>query len=196
MFLSIGQVSEITGISITTLIRWEKEGKFKSCFRTKGKHRRYSLEKIEQEILGRVTEKNNRKVYCYARVSTHDQKLDLKRQEKKLQNYCKNNKFDYELISDLGSGLNMKKKGLKKLLNLILNKKISKLILNNKDRLLRFGTPLIFKMCEFFGTEVIILEEEKSKTFEQELTSDVIELMTVFTARMYGKRSRKNKKYA
>ena len=82
------------------------------------------------------------------------------------------------------------------LLTLILNKQVSKLVLNHKDRLLRFGTPLIFKMCDFFGTEIIILEEEKNKTFEQELTSDVIELMTVFTAKMYGKRSHKNKKYA
>ena len=196
MFFSIGQVSEITGISITTLRRWEKGKKLTSCFRTKGNHRRYSLEKIETEILGKSCNKDKRKVYCYARVSTHDQKLDLKRQEKKLSNYCKKKKYNYEMISDLGSGLNMKKKGLKKLLNLILGRKISKLILNHKDRLLRFGTPLIFKMCDFFGTEVIILEEEKNKTFEQKLASDVIELMTVFTAKMYGKRSHKNKKYA
>jgi putative resolvase len=96
-------------------------------------------------------------------------------------------------INDLGSGLNYKKKGLKQLLNLILLGKVQTLILNHKDRLLRFGSEIIFSLCKHMKVNVIVLEAKKEITFEEELSSDVIELMTVFCAKLYGKRSHKNK---
>ena len=77
--------------------------------------------------------------------------------------------------------------------SIICHDRVQRLILTHKDRLLRFGSPLLFKLCEFFGTEVIVLEEKSAKSFEQELVADVIEVMTVFTAKMHGKRSHKNK---
>lgn len=86
-----------------------------------------------------------------------------------------------------------KKKGLNKLINLICHGKVQRLVLTHKDRLLRFGSALLFKLCDFFGTEVIALEEKNNKSFEQELVADVIEIMTVFTAKMHGKRSHRNK---
>jgi putative resolvase len=120
-------------------------------------------------------------------------KLDLERQKNKLLDYCKNNNYtDLEVITDLGSGLNYKKSGLNKLISLILTRKINLLVLNNKDRLLRFGSELIFKLCEFNNIKVIILED-KILSFEEDLTHNVIELMTVFCAKLYGKRSHKNK---
>ena len=100
------------------------------------------------------------------------------------------NRFEFTL--NYGSGLNYKKSGLNQLLNLILTQQISTLIINHKDRLLRFGSELIFKLCEFYHIKVIILED-KSLSFEESLTHDVIELMTVFCAKLYGKRSHKNK---
>jgi predicted site-specific integrase-resolvase len=92
----------------------------------------------------------------------------------------------------LGSGLNYKKKGLKQLLNLILTKQMKTLIVNHKDRLLIFGSELIFTLCNHFNIEVIVLEE-KDLNFDETLTHDVIELITVFCAKLYGKRSHKNK---
>lgn len=197
MYLSIGQAAELLGISISTLRRWEKEGYFCASYRTKGGHRRYSLKEIQTELL--ETEPSDcveeqRKTYGYSRVSSSDQKLDLKRQTKRLENYCKSRKWDFEIISDLGSGINYKKKGLNRLIKLICQGKVSRLVLTHKDRLLRFGSPLLFKLCEFNNCEVVILEKQLNKSFEQELVADVIEIMTVFTAKMYGKRSHRNRK--
>ena len=98
------------------------------------------------------------------------------------------------LISDLGSGLNYNKNGLKKLINLITSQQVNTLYLTHKDRLLRFGSELIFSLCKKFGTKVVIVNAAQCATFEQELVQDVIELMTVFSAKLYGKRSHKNKK--
>jgi len=97
------------------------------------------------------------------------------------------------VISDLGSGLNYKKKGLTKLLKLIINNQIEALYLTHKDRLLRFGSELFFNICQHHGTKVIILNAVENKSFESTLAEDVIELMTVFSAKLYGKRSHKNK---
>lgn len=193
MYLSIGQTAHITGLSISTLRRWELESKFIPCYRTKGGHRRYSLEKIERDLLDKRSDLVKRHAVAYARVSTYDQKLDLQRQEARLKEHCENKNIDYEIISDLGSGINYNKKGLKKLIHKICSYQVSELILTHKDRLLRFGSPLLFRLCEFYGTKVVILDDENTKSFEQELVADVIEIMTVFTAKMYGKRAHKNK---
>ena len=101
----------------------------------------------------------------------------------------------YGDISDLGSGLNYRKKGLSQLLNLVMSGHVDVLVLNHKDRLLRFGAELVFKLCSFKGVAVDIVETSAvERSFEQELAVDVIELMTVFCARLYGKRSHRNKK--
>ena len=110
--------------------------------------------------------------------------------------YCEENSFEYEVISDLGSGLNFKKKGLNKLIEAIIGGKVSRLILTHRDRLLHFGSPLLFKLCQAFDTEVLILDDNKDLkvSFEQELAADVIEILTVFTSKLYAQRSHKNRK--
>ncbi|PNK13607.1 recombinase family protein, partial [Cylindrospermopsis raciborskii] len=93
------------------------------------------------------------------------------------------------------SGLNYNKKGLQKLLKRILQGDVGRLVLTHKDRLLRFVSELVFAMCEEYETEVVIMNKSTEETtFEQELVTDMIELITVFSARLYGSRSRKNKK--
>jgi len=136
-------------------------------------------------------------VATYARVSSADQKSDLETQSLKLKEYAEANYPDTEKIhiSDLGSGLNYRKKGLSQLLRLIWSRQISVLVLNHKDRLLRFGAELEDKLCAFCNVDVVVVEGQKEEiTFEQELAQDVIELMTVFCARLYGRRSHKNKR--
>jgi predicted site-specific integrase-resolvase len=66
--------------------------------------------------------------------------------------------------------------------------------LTNKDRLLRFGAELIFSLCEQFGVEVCLINASQDSTFEEDLAQDVLEIITVFSARLYGSRSKKNKK--
>jgi len=85
------------------------------------------------------------------------------------------------------------RKSLNKLINLIINNKIDKIIITHKDRLLRFGSDLIINLAKHFNIQTIILNN-KIKTFEEELAGDVLEIITVFSAKLYGSRSHKNKK--
>lgn len=194
MLLGIGAAARFIGVSISTLRRWELSQKLIPFFRTTGGHRRYNS--IDLKIfMGDFSKmKNSKLTVAYARVSSHDQKADLERQIMRLENYLKKSHTNYIVIDDLGSGMNYKKKGLSKLLKLILSGQVSKLVLTHKDRLLRFGSELIFKICDYFGVEVDIVEEKNKLTDEQALAFDVLEIITVFSARMYGKRSHQNRK--
>ena len=129
----------------------------------------------------------------FARVSSHDQKADLQRQSDRLAQHCREVGYaNLELLTDLGSGLNYQKKSFKKLLKMIALGQVSTLILTHKDRLLRFGSDIIFELCKLNQTEVVILDDLAPANLEARLVADVIELMTVFSARLYGSRSRKN----
>ena len=90
--------------------------------------------------------------------------------------------------------MNYYKKGLKRLLDLILEGKIRRLVLTHKDRLLRFGAELIFALCQARQVEVVIINQGDDVSFEEELAKDVLEIITVFSARLYEARSHKNKK--
>lgn len=128
-------------------------------------------------------------------MSSRNQKNDLIRQVEVLEQYCSKQGFEYEVIQDLGSGMNYHKKGLTKLLNLLLEGKVKRLVITHKDRLLRFGVELIFAICAAKEIEVIIINQgEENLKFEEELAQDVLEIITVFSARLYGSRSKKNKK--
>lgn len=139
-------------------------------------------------------DKQKKLTLAYARVSSHDQKEDLQRQKKMLEMFCSANGWQYEVISDLGSGMNYHKKGLKKLLEAILEGQVGRLVLTHKDRLLRFGAELVFSICEAKNVEVLIMNRGENTTFEEDLAKDVLEIITVFSARLYGSRSHKNKK--
>lgn len=189
---TIGEAAKILGVSISTLRRWDKNGKLKPQKTVSG-HRRYDISKIKPELFGELKHEA-KKTVAYARVSSHDQKADLERQKQVLELYCAKQGWTYEIISDLGFGMNYHKKGLKRLINDILSEKISRLVIAHKDRLLRFGAELIFAICEAKQVEVIILNQGEDTSFEEDLAKDVLEIITVFSARLYGSRSRKNQK--
>ena len=192
--VSIGKAAKILGVSEITLRRWDSEGKLPSI-KTQGGHRRYDISKLKPELVHKYTLQNdNRKTIAYARVSSHDQRADLERQKQVLELFCSQNGWTFELISDLGSGMNYHKKGLTKLLNAILAGNVGRLVLTHKDRLLRFGAELVFSICEAKSVEVVIINKGGEATFEEELAADVLEILTVFSARLYGARSKKNKK--
>lgn len=111
-----------------------------------------------------------------------------------LEMFCSSHGWTFEIISDLGSGMNYHKRGLKKLLNKIMDGGVGRLVLTHKDRLLRFGAELVFAICEMKGIEVVLINQSDEPSFEEELAADVLEIITVFSARLYGSRSRKNKK--
>ena len=92
---------------------------------------------------------------------------------------------------------NFKKKGLNNLLQMLCTGSVSELVITHRDRLLRFGAPLLFKICDFFGTKVTVLDAETTaRSFEEQLAGDVIEIMTVYSAKIYGKRSHANRRVA
>ena len=193
MKTTIGKVAKELGVTIDTLRRWEKEGKITSE-RTVGGHRRYDLEQVQTYFNQKKNKKIEKLAIGYARVSTPSRKSDLERQKQLLELYCASKGWKYKIIEDIGSGLNYEKKGLKELIFHIENNQISHLVLNYKDRLLRFGSEIIFEMCRLHNVEVVILNEDEQKTYEAELVEDVLSVITVFSAKLYGSRSHKNKK--
>lgn len=193
--LSISQAAKVLGVTIQTLRNWDKKGLLHPDERTKGGDRRYKLETLRNINKNIVFNIDNLKTIAYARVSSHDQKEDLIRQVQVLELYCAKMGFNYEVIQDLGSGMNYYKKGLTRLLNLILDGQVKRLVLTHKDRLLRFGAELVFAICEAKNVEVVIINKgDENPKFEEELAKDVLEIITVFSARLYGSRSKKNKK--
>lgn len=186
--LKIGKVADLLGVSIQTLHNWEKTGELVPDKKTRGGTRYYDVDKLldkpEQEKI----------TLAYARVSSHDQKEDLVRQRELLEVFCAKNAWQFEIISDLGSGMNYRKKGLNQLLDKILNQEIQRLVLTHKDRLLRFGAELLFSLCEKQGVDVVIINQSDESSFEEELAKDVLEIITVFSARLHGSHRHKNKK--
>jgi predicted site-specific integrase-resolvase len=191
-FKGIGETAKALGVSITTLRRWEAAGKL-SAEHTAGGHRRYDLTKLRPELF-HAGEAASRKTIAYARVSSHDQKDDLERQKQVLELYCAKQGWTFEVIADLGSGMNYHKKGLKRLLDAVVDGQIGRLVITHQDRLLRFGAELVFAICAIKNVEVVIMNQGEDTTFEEDLAQDVLEIITVFSARLYGSRSHKNQK--
>ncbi len=195
MKVSISKAAKEMGVAIETLRRWEAVGKIE-VERTPRGHRRYDLAKLKG-IHPRATS-SARATVCYARVlgeTHHDQKSDLITQVALLESYCAANGWTYEVLQDLGSGLNYHKRGLRMLIKRICSGEVGRLVLTHKDRLLRFGSELVFALCAEFGVEVVIINQsEQPASYEEELAKDVLEIITIFSARLYGSRSHKNRK--
>ncbi|WP_246843988.1 IS607 family transposase [Hydrocoleum sp. CS-953] len=176
-----------TAVAESTLRRWEPEGKINSE-RTKNGHRRYDVATLLGPRAG------ERKTIGYACISSSEQTANLDRQIMVLEAYCNNQGWLVEIIRDLGSGINYRKRGLVRLIKMICSEKVERLVLTNKDRLVRFGAELIFTICEIFGTEIVIINDCSESTEEEYLERDILEIIKIFTARLYGSRSKKNKK--
>ena len=159
----IGEAASALGVSITTLRRWEASGKL-IAEHTAGGHRRYNLAKLKPALFHAAPQ--DRKTIAYARVSSHDQLADLERQKQVLELYCARQGWTYEVIADLGSGMNYHKKGLKRLLDDVVEGRVGRLVITHKDRLLRFGAELVFAICEAKNVEVVILNQGEDTTFE------------------------------
>ena len=185
--VKIGEAAQLLGVSVVTLRRWEASGELVPTRKTQGGTRYYSA----SDLLGLGDA--DAPTVCYARVSSHDQKDDLDRQQGMLEAYCAAKGWRSEVIRDLGSGMNYRKKGLNQLLEMILRKQMRRLVITHKDRLLRFGSELVFALCERQQIEIVIIHKGDQPSFEEELAKDVLEIITVFSARLYGSRSKKNK---
>lgn len=186
---------ELLGISGMTLLKLEEQNKIE-VIKTIGGHRKYNVQKYINDNKKKADEKisvnlkntNNIKEkinICYVRVSTQGQKSDLEHQkEYMIKKYPK-----YEIIEDIGSGINFNRKGLRKIIKLGIEGKINKLVVAYKDRLTRFGFELIEDLIkEYSNGEIIIENEKEEKEPKEELVDDVLQILNVYTAKMNGLR--------
>ena len=189
MLMSIGKFSKEIGVSISTLRTWDKTGYLKPAKVLDNGYRYYSDEQIDK-YLNVDSDIDDRKIVLYARVSAKKQMDDLDKQIENLKTYAYTKGYSFELITDIGSGLNYNKEGLKKLIRMICNKEIKKLVILYKDRLVRFGFELIEEVCRINDVEIEIIDNTTASK-EQELTDDLIQIITFFANRLYGSKSKK-----
>ena len=176
--------TKILGVHHQTLYNYEKKGLIETI-RTPGGKRLYNIKKY----LGEHTEIENKikNKICYCRVSTNGQKDDLERQI----DYMKKKYPDYEIITDIGSGINFKRKGLQKIIKMAVNNELEELVIAYKDRLCRIGYDLIEYIIIEFSNGKIIIENEETLSPEEEVVKDLLQIITVFSARVNGLRSYK-----
>ena len=191
-YYKMGEFSKRTGLSIQTLRLWDSNGKLKPAYVTEGKHRYYSEEQLNR-ILGIKLDKQEKRTIGYARVSSNKQKDDLIRQVENLKTYMIARGYQFEIIEDIGSGINYNKKGLNELINKITNREVDKIVILYKDRLLRFGFELIENLCKKYEVEIEIIDNTE-KSEEQELVEDLVQIITEFSCKLQGKRANKAKK--
>jgi len=179
------EVCQKLGISYRTLQSYVKKGYIKPVILQSGKWR-FREEDVEK-LMGIV---RKRKVILYARVSSNTQKDDLVNQVKYLEENVK--EYD-QVITDVGSSLNMKRKGFIKLLRMILNNEVSKIVIAYPDRLVIFGFEIIEEVCKAHNCEIVVLNKE-DKTPEKELIEDLISILLPFSDKLQGMRKEKVKK--
>ena len=171
------------GVSTKTLERWLEDGKIEGIF-TQGGQRRYNLDSVIPVRRGNPADE--RAILLYARVSSRGQKNDLSQQIEFLQSRYP----DAEIITDIGSGLNFKRKGLQTLLDRVLTNTCKLIVIAHKDRLCRFGFDLISWLCARQQTEIWVLNQTNLSP-EREMVEDILAIIHVFSCRLYGLRKYK-----
>ena len=193
--LTLQRTSEIIGVTKKTLRIWDNDGKLTSV-KTVGGHRRYREEDVMNHVGEMIKVDVVNTVVTYSRVSSHEQKTkgDLDRQSQRLSEYCAKKKYVvHHIIKDVGSGLSDTRTGFVKMVDLVIKKKINKVIIENKDRLTRFQFNLIKCFFESYDVEIECVENNNISN-EEEFVNDIMMLMASFSGKLYGKRSVKRKK--
>lgn len=199
-FMGSKEASKILGVHPRTLYLWEKNGTIETVRNKPNGKRYYNVEKYlkgkgltcqkitKKEIkcskYEEFEEKKRIKI-CYARVSSSGQKEDLERQKEELkEKYPK-----HFLIEDIGSGINLTKRGIVKIIEMAIEGKIEELVVAHKDRLARFGYDLIELLIKKYSNgRITIINEKEEVEPEEEMVKDVLQIMNVFVAKMNGKR--------
>jgi putative resolvase len=181
IYYSSKETCKKLGICAKTLRTWASQGKIE-FIKTDGGWRKYNLAKYktDNKLIDKVK-------ICYCRVSSNDQKEDLIRQI----SYLTEKYPDHEIIKDIGSGINFKRKGLRKIIDLAIEGKLSELVITYKDRLCRIGYELLEYILIKHSDTKIIIENQEFKLPQQEITEDLIEIIIVYSSKLYGSRSYK-----
>tara|TARA_B100001939_G_scaffold89171_1_gene76435 strand:+ start:1640 stop:2254 length:615 start_codon:yes stop_codon:yes gene_type:complete len=187
-FISGKKASEILGVKRHTLYKYDREGLIETI-RSPGGKRFYNVNKYleDNNLIKKTDEKiKAKKKICYARVSSHSQKPELENQKKLLKQIYP----EYEILYDIGSGINFKRKNFLKIINYGINNELEELVITYKDRLCRIGYDLIETLLK--NTKIRIIYD-CNKSPEEEVVNDLIEIITVFSSKVYGLRSYKEK---
>lgn len=191
-YYSSKTVTQILGVTAQTLRNWDKEGKLKPAYVKSNGYRYYSEDSILAYTNNKRKNKKKLNVVGYARVSSKKQSDDLERQVNNLKSYLDSKYDEYEIITDIGSGINYTKPGLKKLIEKINRKEIDLIVVLYKDRLLRFGFELIEYFASLNDVKIEILDKI-DKNQDQELVEDLVQIVTLFSCKIQGKRKAKTK---
>ena len=189
-YFTINKFSKIVGVTPQTLRNWDKTGKLKPHHTSENGYRYYSEEQLKQVLR---TKPKSRTIVGYCRVSSPKQKDDLERQIENVKTYLLAQGKPFEIISDVGSGINCRRKGLLELLDRINQGEVEKVVILYKDRLSRFGFELIEYIALLHGCEIEIIDNTQ-KTEQEELVEDLVQTITVFSCKLQGKRAHKARK--
>ena len=193
------QAAEILGVHQRTLYLWEKKGLIETV-RTPGNKRLYNVNKFlednkcKENICNNLDDldKETRLNIAYIRVSSQNQKDDLERQKQLMVHKFPN----HIIIEDIGSGLNLNKRGIRKIIHLAIEGKINELVVAHRDRLTRFGFELIEEIINKYSKgKIVILSEPEKLEPEEEIVKDIMSIMNVYVAKINGLRKyKKNNK--
>ena len=184
-FVNMKDAEKILGLSKSTLRTYEKEGKIETI-RSETGWRKFNVKKYLLDNNIEVKEKVKKNI-IYCRVSSYDRKEDLAHQVEFLQN-----KYPlHGVITDIGSGINFKRKGLKKIIKMAIANELNEVVITYKDRLCRIGYELIEFLLKDYSNAKIIIENTEEKKINEEITQDLIEIITVYSSKLHGRRSNK-----
>lgn len=182
-YVSGKTAKEILQCSDNTLRRWANENKIDfTRYSEKGK-RFYNVDKFIASNSNSTQNVNEKRDYCYCRVSTQNQKDDLQRQIAFMREKYPN----AIIIKDIGSGINWKRRGLLSLLQQVKNNQVERIIVSHKDRLCRFAFELIEYFCSLFQTKIMVLDSSE-KSANTELADDILSIIHIFSCKKMGKR--------
>ena len=189
---SVGQFAKLINRHVRTLQRWDNLGLFKPAKYSPKGRKMYSHEQY-LEFINNEFKPIDKETIIYCRVSSFNQKNDLASQIKFVEDYCTINQLHVDSVyTDIGSGLNYKRKNFIKLINNITTHKVDKIIIAHKDRLVRFGFELIEELCKQNNVELVVINDEKLSP-QEEMVTDLMSIIHVFSSRLYVLRNYKNK---
>lgn len=186
--ISIGKFAKKVGLTTASLRRMHESGECIPYHITKGGTRYYSLDQLKDFS---TADKKKKLVIGYCRVSTSSQKDNLEAQINNMKSYMYAKGYKFEIISDIGSGIDYKKNGLQKLLNKINDQDISKIVILYEDILIGFGFELIEYICKINDVEIEIIDNTEQN--KEEISNNLIKIVTIFANSLYGQQSKKTK---
>jgi excisionase family DNA binding protein len=191
VFLTSTEAGKRLGVDKQTIRDWHKKGKLIPAYITQGGQRRYSEEQINAYLIT-TQGKKERKIIGYCRVSSPKQKSDLERQIERMKLYLTAQGRPFEIIEDVGSGINYNKQGIQELVGLICRGEVEKIVILYKDRLMRFGFDLFKSVCDQYNTMIEVIETN-AKTEQEELVEDLVQIITVYSCKLNGRRAKRTK---